>query len=229
MNRANQGNQLAITFWTEKDQQEYEMFCNQLDLGKARGSLDIGLNSSNIWKVLLLNQLRSKTATIQELDQLGRSRLGILQNFYVDAPAVVLRSVSDSHRPNDYLARQLAGLIQVGSLNAPLIIEGLGIRKDSSSEYGLSFIGTERLRVIEAPAFSPENNGRKFDGIDPDYKITFSPSGKRTLLTRGEGLSRLFYSQNFCVNSSEKDLSTQGSNGRILLVDHYLNGIRKTN
>src|SRR3989344_3416332 len=92
---------------TQAEQYRYEELCKPFG-EKAQASLKVGIKGSNLWKVLLLNQNRIRTATLPELDLIAESNPEFLSGTYEDAPAVVLRSDGDSHAPNDYLAKGLA-------------------------------------------------------------------------------------------------------------------------
>ena len=204
------------SFMTAQEQSTYEEACSRFK-GKAKESLNISLNGLNLWKILLLNQEGVRTATLQELDLIADIDPQFLEGFYADAPAVALRSASDSYNSNDYVAKQLAKLIKRKSFPHTVIVEGLGIKSDSRSSYGLSFVKTERLKVIEAPDFDRTNNERRFSRINPDYTIEFDERGAKTLYTGDNGISRLdLYRLN--VGSDSKNLAGPGEVGRVVRV-----------
>ena len=204
-------------FLTEAEQERYEELCKPFG-EKARNTLNVPQNGSNLFKVLLLNQHGIKTATLPELDLIAEIAPDFLTGFYEDAPAVVLRSAGDSHKPNDSLAKSLAELIKATSFSHAYIIEGLIPKEDASSAYGLSFEKGERFKVIKAPAFDHQNNGRKFTRINPDYTVDFDNDGKRIFYTRNSGVSRLYLGRFLNADSDYGNLVDSDGGGLVVCI-----------
>lgn len=203
-------------FLNREEQAKYEEACKGFG-EKARKSLDVSLQGSNLWKVLLLNQIGIRTASIQELYSAVENGLP-LRGFYEDTPAVVLRSAGDTHAPNNALAKNLAGLIKKKDFPHAVIIEWLVLEEDNDSQYGFSFRDGERIKIIEAPDFDNKNHGRRFKRINPDYTIEFDDNGERILCTRDNGLSRLYLYRDLDAASNDEDLADSDGCGRVVVV-----------
>jgi len=70
-------------FLTSAEQQRYEEACKSFG-AKAQASLNIEINGSNLFKVLLLNQIGIRTATLSELDLIARTNPKFLTGTYED-------------------------------------------------------------------------------------------------------------------------------------------------
>ncbi len=205
-------------FLSEEEQAKYEEACKQYS-GKAREVLNIGRNGSNLFKVLLLNQIGIRTASLGELESALENGLA-LQDQYEDAPAIVLRSASDSYEPNDYLAKTLSAEIRVKKVTAPLVITGLELVLDKNSKYGLSFKKTDKTEAVEAPCLSHKNNQKRFSRINPDYSDEFDDKANRTLWTRDNGISRLYLGWDLLLYSGDGLLASSGDYGRVVVVNN---------
>ncbi len=183
---------LIASFLTDEEQTRYEQMLLPLDLDeKARRSLYINQNGSNLWKVLLLNQNGIRTPSLQELDLIARNSPDFLKGCIVDAPAIVLRSNACSDKDRSYFAKQVSGLIGRTSFPHAVVVEGLNVKVDKSSAYSLSFCVSDKLKVIEAPAFDCVNHGRTFQRINPDYTLDFDDKSPRKVYTGYHSISRL--------------------------------------
>jgi hypothetical protein len=203
---------------SEQEQRKYENAIRKFDSEKARNSLNVPIEGSNLWKILLLNQIGIRTATIPELECAFENDMN-LKGTYEDGREVILRSVGDSYQPNDFIARDLAEKLKIKRLSGnPLIVTGLNPIENTSSEYGLVLDSTTATQVIEAPDFSHKNNQRKFLRINPDYTIEWSDKG-RTFYSRGNGLSRLGLGRDLGLDSDWDSLSGSGSDGRVVVID----------
>jgi len=180
---------------------------------KAKSSLDV---KSNLWRVLLLNQMGIRTATLPELECALENDMD-LKGFYEDAPSVILRSAGDSHTPNDYIAKGLAKKLKIRSFKTPIIVNGLKIVEDNSSQYGLNF-DTKNAELTKALDFNNKNHNRKFSRINPDYSIEFDNDGTRTLYTRDNGVSRLCLGGDSDLDSGDEGLAGSGDDGRVVVV-----------
>jgi len=207
---------LEARFLSEDEQTKYEYVCKRFNLDKARNSLNVPLQGSNLFKVLLLNQEGIRTATLPELECALENGMD-LKGTYEDAPSVILRSKGDSYAPNDSLAKDLARKLKLRSFKTPKIITGLRIIEDEDSDYGLSF-DIKDAQIIEAPDFDSKNHERKFLKINPDYSIEFNDAGKRTFYVKNDGLSRLYLGRNSSLDSDCSDLAGSSSYGRVVVV-----------
>jgi hypothetical protein len=207
------------TLLTTEQQAKYEeavkSFANSEN---ARNNLNIPNKGSNLFKVIFLNQIGIRTATLPELDLIAETSPDFLRGTYEDAPAVVLRSVEDSNSNNGYIAKSLASLVRKRNFSHAVVIEGLKLKEDSQSAYGLSFEKGDSFRVIEAPAFDHANNQKRFVRINQDYSVDFDDKGQRTFYTRQNGVSRLYLSWNLDACSNVGNLAGSDDGGRVVLV-----------
>ena len=207
---------LEARFLSEDEQTKYEYACKRFNLEKAKNSLNVNQQGSNLFKVLLLNQEGIRTATLPELECALENGMD-LKGTYEDAPSVILRSAGDSYAPNDYLAKDLARKLKLRRFKTPKIINGLKITEDKYSDYGLSF-DIKNAQIIEAPDFDSRNHERKFLKINPDYSIEFNDAGERTFYAKKDGLSRLCLYWDSDLLSGYGDLAGSSSNGRVVVV-----------
>jgi len=206
------------SFLSKEQQIAYEEACKQFSNGKARESLKIPQKGSNLFKILLLNQIGIRTVTLLELDFIAEQNPDFLKGFYEDSPSVVLRSNRNSYSTNDYLAKSLAKLISKKNFNQPIIINGLKIKEDNNSPYGLNFEAADNFEFFKAPDFSHKNNTRRFSRINPDYTIEFDDKASRTLYTRNSGLSGLYLNRYLDLYSGSANLANSNDNGRVVVV-----------
>ncbi len=204
-------------FLSEEEQARYEEAFKKFS-GKAGDSLRVGRNGSNLWKVLFLNQIGIRTASLGELESALENGFA-LQGQYEDGVEVVLRSAGDSYKSNDYLARGLAKILGIKTFKSPLVVKGLRIKEDESSDYGLGFEKTDKTEVIEAPDLSHRNYQRRFLRINPDYSIEFDDKAGRTLWTREDGMSGLYLDRGLGLNSRFEYLADSDDYGRVVVVN----------
>lgn len=204
-------------FLTSEEQTRYGEACKSF--GEiARGTLNVPVKGSNSFKILLLNQIGIRTATLPELDLLVDNNPEFLRGTYEDASIVALRGAGDSVQGNDYVAKGLAKLTKKKRFPHTVILEGLKLKEDAKSPYGLSFAEGEKFRFFEAPDFDHVNNQRKFSRINPDYSITFDDKGTRTFYSRPEGVSRLCLNWYLGLDSYIDDLANSIDYGRVVVV-----------
>lgn len=201
----------------EQEQNVYEEACKSYE-GKARKSLNVPKNGSNLFKVLLLNQIGIRTATLDEITGLADSNPEFLKGFYEDIPSVVLRSKRDFYAGNGYLTKQLASLIGERRISKPIVISGLRIREDNDSAYGLSFEKADNFNFFEAPELANCNHNRKFSRFDERAMPIFDNNGDKTLYTRDSGVSRLFLDGLLYLYSRGGHLASSGALGRVVVV-----------
>ncbi|MEK6872074.1 MAG: hypothetical protein AABX16_04185 [Nanoarchaeota archaeon] len=204
-------------FLSEDEQAIYEDVIKSFS-GKAYDSLNIRQNGSNIFKVLYLNQIGIQTATMSQLEDALENGLP-LQGQYEDAPALVLRSAIDSHAQNNYLAQSLAKIISP-NFNHAVVLNGLEIKSDTDSKYGLSFIPGAKFEYFEAPELDHTNNGKKFSHLDQRGMPIFDKEGNRTLYTRDSGLSRVYLGGVLVADASDEHLASSNDFGRVVVIDN---------
>lgn len=177
-------------------EEEFERYKHEIERFEemARRSLNIlrlnpetgEVEGSNLWVILLLNQIGIRTATLPELDRLAELSPELLREHYADAREVILRSDSDGY-PNHSLTRYLARKAKERNLQpspeTPIIIRGLRMRINKKSTYGLALKVTDETEMFHAPDFSYRNDRRRFTRINPDYSIDLSEKGERAIYT----------------------------------------------
>ncbi len=206
------------SFLTQEQQEACEEVSKKYS-GKARDSLNVPREGSNLWKILLLNQEGVvTTATLPQLDEVVQNDFEFLENYYEDGREVILRSAEDPHIPNDYLAKSLANQLKIKQFQNPLVIKGLRIEQDNDSDYGLVLKTSDETEVIEAPDFNHKNDRRRFSRINSDYSIEFERNGTRTLYTRDSGLSRLYLGGDLGLYLDDRVLSGSYAYGRVVVI-----------
>lgn len=208
-------------FLTKEQQSQYEESIKKYS-GKARESLSIPREGSNLFKVLLLNQEGIRTATLSELEQAIDNGM-ILKGTYEDAPSVVLRSNGNSYQPNDYLAKYLFKEVKkrdkkLETLKHSLILNGLKLKEDNNSSYGLILEPNENFEFFEAPELDHENNHKKFSRLNERGMPIFDENGSRTLYTKQDGLCGLYSGVDLGLYSYVGPLEGSGSLGRVVVV-----------
>ena len=145
-----------------------------------------------------------------------------LRGFFSDT-GLVLRTAGDSHKPNDFLAKNLAEQLKKREidLKAPKVIyfDALSLREDSNSDYGLAFDLNERAElgrnIIDAPELS---RNFIFKTMNEKGIPVEDPDGNRTLFTRPDGLSGFYMNRNSGVYSSIRSLADSNDYGRVVVV-----------
>lgn len=204
-------------FLSNEEQAKYKEAVKTFNSETARKNLDF---SSNLFKIVLLNQIGIPTATIQEL--VDARDLGLLKRFYADSSEVVLRSAGDSYQQNDLLAKKLGRKIGKRSTRPyenPFILKGFKTKESEDYDYALTLVPADNFQFIEAPDFHHKNHNRKFSRINPDYSIEFDDNGDKTLYTRDNGLSGASISDNGSLFSNWSSLANSNSDGRVVAVD----------
>lgn len=203
-------------FLSQEEQNKYIETCKNYG-EKARNCLNIPIKGSNLWKVLLLDEIGIKTATLPELETALENGLD-LRGTYEDSREVILRSRGDSHTPNDYVAKDLSKKLKIRRIGTPLIITNLKPVEDGDSDYGLVLAPTAETKIIPSSDFSHKNNGRHFRTINPDYSIEFDDNSNRTLYTRDNGLSRFCLGRGLDLYSDGRGLANSSADGRVVVV-----------
>ncbi|MBI2044935.1 hypothetical protein HYT23_02670 [Candidatus Pacearchaeota archaeon] len=203
-------------YLNEGEQARYDEAVRSFNSEKARETLRVPLNGSNLFKVLLLNKLGIRTATIQELEMIVDQNPGMLKGHYEDSPSVVLFSINTSYAPNKPLAKSLSKL--VGKHEYPVLMTGLEPVEDHSTDYGLSLKPGDKFQFTEAPELAYANHGRKFLRLDERGMPIFDDKGTRTLHTRQDGLSRVYLGWGLGLVSYGEYLAGSDEDGRVVVV-----------
>ena len=210
---------LKVNLLSSDEQAIYNEAVKQFRNEKARDSLRVPLNGSNLFKVLLLNQIGIRTCILSELEQIVQSGNDILRSALVDTPSVVLRSYGDSFsEKNDYLAKTLAAFIKKRDFNEPIVVNGLKLVEDNKSPYGLNFDKGSNFNYFEAPQLNDLNSRKKFVKLNEQGMPIFNNEGMRTLYTSPFGLTRLYLISHIGFHSNFGELAASIGMGRILVV-----------
>ena len=95
-------------FLSKEEQARYEEACRSFSNPRAITSLNVPRNGSNLFKVLLLNQIGIRTASLGELESALENGLG-LRGYYEDVASAVLRSPKDDdYSTNTFLSQSLS-------------------------------------------------------------------------------------------------------------------------
>ena len=202
---------------------------------KARDSLKVSREGSQLFQVSLLNQLGIKTANLSEIYHIWDINPNFLSGHYEDVPKVVLRTNGDSYSPNDLVARTLYDAAKKrsfikGNLKHSHVLRGLKVEENKDSEYGLVLVPGEDFSCEEAPVFDYENNERKFLRVEKEMPVLLSDKDiselpeedkqkLKTLYTGKEGVSRLFVNSSSNLNSDLRNLSYSLSYSMVVVID----------
>ncbi len=230
---------LEANFLSEDQQAIYEDATSRYDNQRAKDTLNIPIRGSNLFKVLLLNQIGIRTASLPELDQIILGDEDFLKRMYVDAPSVVLRSEGTSYEANERLARYLEGKAKERGLDLrePIVANGLRLRQDINSAYGLNFLVDDETEMFEAPELRDENNRRKFTRQNERGMPIFENDGERTLYAGSTRLSRAVFGWGGGWYSGVGWLEGSNGGGRVVVVsaegtraefDDYLGKLRES-
>ena len=179
------------------------------------------VEGSNPFAVVLANQILRqeglRTATQSDLEK--ALRIGWdLRGTYKDT-ALVLRSGDE---PNKYLASNLMKQVKarnpLQTMPVMIPLNGLELRTDQSSHYGLAFDLTDLSEIIYALILDePE----KFNSEDINEETGLprrTGKGNRTLCPTDSGLSRLDLDHNLDLNSDHRGLADSDEDGRVVVV-----------
>jgi len=196
---------LQAHFLTREEHDEYtaalEMFT-----GKARNSLDVKRNNSNIWQILLLNQIGITTATLPELELARDSRMPLEEGQSIGRE-IILVNTKGSIDANWQLAQSLAEKLKIRDWSNPYIVKGLKIVQNDSFYEGLDF-DTRNAEVIKAPNFHYSYNPIKFRTINHDYTI-IKPDNttKRTVYLPENGIATFTLTRYADINVGSQELT----------------------
>jgi len=165
-----------------------------------------------------------RLATPSELELAVGINPDHFRGTYEDA-GLVLRSKGDSHKPNGYIAKNLAEQVnrRIGKIDsdnpARISLKGLSLKEDKNSAYGLSFVITDEAEVISVPEFSYKNNQRRFSRTDERGVPIFEDNGNRTFYAREQGVSGLFLGRGLGLGSDSGVLASSDDGGRVVVVN----------
>ena len=210
-----------FAFLSEEQQGQYMEAVARCTNEKARETLNIERNGSNIFKISLLNKIGIETASLEELGRIAEQNPEFLRGYFEDSPSVCLRSDGDDYIKNDRIAKYLAKQAKSRGFNLeqPIVISGFVPVQDSHSAYGLRLQTGEETEMFEAPELVHKKNRRKFNISDERGMPIFDVNGNRTLYTRDSGLSRLNLSYLLGLYSNWYSLGDSGSVGRVVVLD----------
>ena len=207
-------------FLSQDEQAEYEEIVKtKYNSEKARRTLHVHQGTSNLFKVIELQNQGVNVASLSDLGLIAGQHKDWIFRFYIDAPTVVLRSRYDSYKSNDFLAKDLEKQLNLTILRNPVVITGLGLEESSDSVYGLKFKITDRTKFYEAPELDYKNDKKKFLKTDERGIPIFNKGGYRNVNTIGGRLSRLVVDWNCILDSTWCSLFSTYSNGRVIVVD----------
>lgn len=211
---------------TDAEQVAYETaFAKKYPTQKARYSLNVKRNGSNLFKVIELQRQGFPVASLEQLTLMMEQQNKAVAPFYLDAPEVVLRGKQDSsYEPNTPLAKYLAKKLKIKSFKTPFVIKNLILKEDGKSAYGLILDTTSATEISEAPELAHSNNGRKFNTFKekgmPDLESANKDgSGRFTLFTKPDGISRLCAYFGDRLYSGWGGLAVSFTFGRVASVD----------
>jgi len=212
------GSKLSASFLSEDEQKAYVGAIRYFRNERARKTLNVPLKSSNLFKILLLNQIGIRTPTLSEMDQIIQADNKFLFMNCTDTPAVALRRASEK----DYLANTLAKLAKKKIFNEPIVINGLELIEDNNSIYGLNFKKGKSFDYFEAPELEHKNSMRWFARQDtrgmPIFDYDFNKDITRILYTEKSGLARLYLCGNYNLSSNDNNLSQHSDDGRVVVI-----------
>ena len=202
---------------------------------KARKALDIfsdkkgDLVGSNCFAPIILREFFPKGTRLATMADLGRAteiNPDFLKGFYSDT-GLVLKTVGDSYKQNDILAKQLAhelrkrGMSLREGTQIPKIIyfDALDLEESQDSEYGLIYVLNEKAEsgknIIDAPELFKEF---RFETMDENGIPVEDKNGNRDFCTRKEGLSRFGLDGSLYVSSGDRNLVHSSDYGKVVVV-----------
>ncbi|HEB47214.1 MAG TPA: hypothetical protein ENI22_01985 [Candidatus Pacearchaeota archaeon] len=180
------------------------------------------VRGSNPFAVVFANQIlrqeRFRVATPADAEKAFKFGDPTLREAYIDT-GLVLRSKDD---PNGYLAKDLMSQIEkiTGKkveMPAMIPLNGLELRTDQNSYYGLAFNFTDSSEIIHDSILNKPGNFSSED-INPKTGLPkkIGDKGNRIFHTRDSGLSRLVL-RNLELFSNWEILESSGY-GRVVVV-----------
>jgi len=149
-------------------------------------------------------------------------------NFYTDAPALVLRSTNDFHDRNLLVIDQLVKLVEEknGKVKFPLLITGFDVKAKSDDGYGIKIVPRDDFQAVFDERLSGKYDCKRFSGVDELGLPKFEYNGKRKWHAKGMGVSGFYLGSYLGLYSMDEDLALSSGEGRIVLVrDGNLEGM----
>ena len=171
----------------------------------------------------LLRPLGIRAANLRDLSRPEVMRI-VKDNYYTDAPVLVLRSTNDSNSKNLHLVKRVSELVEQkhGKLEMPVMITGFDVAKSTGEEakqgYGISIIPRDDFTVVADERLSGSYHGKKFNDVDELGLPKFDKNGSRTWYARNQGLSGLCLYGGLNLDSYSGNLAGSYSYGRVVLV-----------
>ena len=178
------------------------------------------VKGSNPPSVILANKILEqeglRTVTHLDINEILRTKALSLIRTYEDIALIF----KDEEKPNSYLAKKIAEQIKKREgkkIETPIIIplNGLELKLDSNSPLGLTFIFTDKTKIIYAPILSEENNKNGFSDKSENEFPILNRERKKLLYTNNSGLSR--FVMNYNGLESWNDLQISYGNGIIVV------------
>ena len=146
---------------------------------------------------------------------------------------LVLRTNGDSYQPNDHNAKHLyeqlkhRGITPTEESPVMIPLRGLKLQEDSNSSYGLVHLLTDESRdlIVQAPEFSHQNHGKKFNVVDERGVPIFDEQGTRTFYARQGGLGGVFLGRGLGLGSDwDRYIASSSAGGRVAVVENFSSG-----
>ncbi len=141
--------------------------------------------------------------------------------YYSDIPALILRSIEDSHAPNRAIISQLVPVVEQrqGTLKLPVIINGFdAVSSEGGEGYKWTIVPRDDFSVIQDERLDGKYNGARFSDVDELGLPKFDKGGSRTFYARNQGISRLYLDRYLDLNSYNEYLAYSDEVGRVVVV-----------
>ncbi len=187
------------------------------------------ITGSNIFAVSRLSEILREyglRTAIPSDDRYGNISNLVKGRFYTNFNALILRTVGDSYKINDEIAKNLAEKIEnrEGKLKLPLMVVAPLIRysQDKENSYQLVFDLSDKTQIIEDERLDGKKyRTEKFNEVDDLGLPLFDRRGNRTWYAREDGLVRLYLGRNLDANSDFEDLAYSSAGGLVVLVSSF--------
>jgi hypothetical protein len=166
----------------------------------------------------IVRPLGIRVANLRDLDR-TEVKERIKDTHYSDAPALVLRTLEDTHRPNQELIDNLKGNVEEaqGSLRLPVLITGFDV-EPAENHYGWQIKPRDDFAVLHDKRLDGKYDGNSFSEADENGLPKFKKNGSRTWFAKDSGLSGLCLGRDLDLYSSGEGLAYSDETGRVVLV-----------
>jgi len=207
----------------------------------ARNSLNIfdkkGRGSNVFGNILASRILGLPLASPSQLEHAVRLSPNTFRGIYVE-PALVLRTLEDNYNARNLYSQLEKRNIKPTEENPVRIsLNGLDLKEDSSSYYGLIHILTGEEEILQDERFSSKYDRRKFLTSDERGVPIFLTKGEieklseneisklRTFYARKRDLDRIVLYRDLGLGSYwDRYLAYSGPNGRVALAKKFSSG-----